>query len=95
MELLDEIKAKKNKKLMDANYVLIMGILSVIFVGILGVILAIANIMKSNEVLRLYDNNPNLYAERYFKRAKAGKIISITGLIVRVVALVILVNVFG
>ena len=83
------------RKLEGAGSVLASGIASIIFVSIIGVLLGVITLVKANTVISEYNAHPNLYAEKYFKRANAGKICAIIGLIIKVVGIAVLLIALG
>lgn len=73
----------------NATAVLIMGILSLVLCGLIGLILGIIGLNMGNKALALYDQNAGLYTESSFKNAKAGKTCSLIGVILGSVGIVI------
>jgi uncharacterized membrane protein YjgN (DUF898 family) len=68
----------------NATATLVLGILSIVVCFICGIVaLAI-----SNKDMTLYRNNPELYTESSYSSLKAGRICSIIGIALQVVALV-------
>lgn len=94
-EILDQNGKQGTGRLKDPSGVLATGILSILFVTFIGVLLAVATIIKANPQIAEYEKHPSLYAEKYYKRVKAGKNCAIAGLILKAVALVILMAVYG
>ena len=93
--ILDQDGSMGTRKLEGAGTALAMGIVSIVFVSIIGVLLGIIGIVKSNTVISEYNSHPNLYDEKFLKRAKAGKVCAIIGLLVKVVGITILIIVVG
>ena len=60
------------RKLEGAGSTLAMGIASIVFVSIIGVLLGIVTLVKANTVLSEYKSHPNLYAEKYYKYCNAN-----------------------
>ena len=82
------------RKLPESNTIMWMGILSTIIIGsILGLFLAIATIFKANATIREYKKHPKIYFEKSYKKVKAGKICAITGLLIRLILIIILVSI--
>lgn len=65
---------------------LVLGILSIVFAGIIGLVLGIIGVMKSNDVLKVAPENG---------KAKGGRICSIIGIVCSVVAFVAAVIMIG
>lgn len=86
-ELLDPPKEKR--PLHESGNVLFTGILSVIFITIIGVLLAVATILKANPKIREFETYPNLYNEKHYKRIKLGKNIAFAGLLLKGLAVAI------
>jgi hypothetical protein len=79
----------------NATGVLVLGILSLVFSGGLGLILAIIALVMSNQALKAYRLNPQAYTEKSHSRVKAGRVCAIIELCFIALALVILVLIFG
>jgi hypothetical protein len=63
--------------------ILVLGICSIVFCfcyGIVGLTCGIISLVMGNKALRLYNDHPNVYSEKSFKNAKAGRICAIIGL---------------
>lgn len=95
VDVLDQDDKKGTRKLSGSGSVLATGIISIIFVSIIGVLLAISTIIKANPQISEYERHPSLYDEKYYKRLKAGKYCAIAGLLLKLLALVILMAIFG
>lgn len=75
------------EKLPHSTAALVLGIFSIItccFNGIPGLILSIIGLMQSNKAIAIHQEDPELYEG--IGNAKAGKIISIIGIIFSVLA---------
>src|SRR3954469_8624465 len=68
------------RDLPDAGAVQVLGILSIIFCGLIGVILAIIALSKASEALRLYQIDPTAYTPNSLSKVKAGKTCAIVSL---------------
>lgn len=82
----------QKETLPNAGGILTMGILSIVFAGLIGMILAIISLSLSGKAIAEYKNNPEKYTESSFKNVKAGKVCSIVGL--SLLGLVILILIF-
>jgi len=69
------------KKLPNTAGILVCGILSIPFAGLLGLILGIISLSMANSALRDYKIKPEQYTESSYKNVNAGKICAIIGLI--------------
>lgn len=67
-------------ELPNSTGILIMGILSIIFAGLIGVILSIIALSMSRRVVANYKANPMVYTESSYSRVKAGRVCAIIGL---------------
>jgi hypothetical protein len=65
-----------NVALPNATTVLVLGILSIVICGFLGII----GLVMGNKDMALYNSNPSMYSESSLSSLKAGKICSIIGL---------------
>lgn len=65
-----------NMPLPNATAVLVLGILSIVICGFLGII----GLVLGNKDLTLYNTNPGIYSEASLSSLKAGRICSIVGL---------------
>jgi hypothetical protein len=65
-----------NLPLPNATTVLVLGILSIVICGFLGII----GLVLGNKDLSLFKNNPGVYSEASLSSLKAGRICSIVGL---------------
>lgn len=69
-----------NQSLPGAGGILTMGILSIVFAGIIGVILGIIALNNSKDALNDYNKNPSKYNPSSLSQVKAGKVCAIIGL---------------
>jgi hypothetical protein len=70
-----------------------MGILSIIFAGLIGLILAIIALSQSGRAISEYKMNPAAYTASSYSKVKAGRTCAIIGLCL--LGLVILILVFA
>src|SRR3954466_1171019 len=68
------------RDLPDSGAVQVLGILSIIFCGLIGMILAIIALSKAGEALRLYNLDPGAYTPNSLSKVKAGKVCAIISL---------------
>lgn len=87
--------APMQQDLPNATGVLVLGILSLVFSGGIGLILAIIALVMSNSALNAYRMNPQAYSEKSYSRVKAGRVCAIIELCLVALALIILVLVFS
>ncbi len=74
--------------------VLVLGICSIVFCicyGIPGLTCGIIALVMGNKAMALYNNNPNVYSEKSFKNAKAGRICGIIGTCLSIAYLIFIV----
>jgi hypothetical protein len=64
----------------NSGGILAMGIISIVLVGIIGLILAIITLSMSGNAIRTYNQNPSSYTEASFNRVKAGRVCAIVSL---------------
>ncbi|MFN5415879.1 MAG: FHA domain-containing protein [Flavobacteriia bacterium] len=69
-----------NESLPGSGAALTLGILSIVFTGIVGLILGIIGISQANKGKRLIEVNQNNYTNGSIKNSKAGMVCSIIGL---------------
>lgn len=79
-ELLDQREKNRVKKRTEANNILVLGIASIFFFTIIGLILAIVTIKKSNSLISEYKSEPNSQDLKYYNRLKAGQNCAIAGI---------------
>jgi len=87
----EQFAIKKN--IDGATAALVCGIISIPFAGLIGSILAIIAIVKSNQCKAAYNLNPSLYNESSLKNANAGKTCGIISLCLFAVVLLLLIAV--
>ncbi len=75
----------------NAGGVLTLGILSLIFIGLLGLIMGIISVSLSGKALEAYRMNPDKYTESSYKNVNAGKICGIIGMSISGLALIIII----
>ncbi|MFL5764996.1 MAG: hypothetical protein ACJ77K_13715 [Bacteroidia bacterium] len=68
------------RELPDASSAQTLGILSIIFCGLIGMILAIISLSKVKECQRLLSENPGSYTANSISKMKTGKVCSIISL---------------
>lgn len=68
------------QKLPNSGGILTMGILSIVFAGLIGMILGIISLNLSGKAIAEYKRNPDMYEESSYKNVKAGKVCAIIGL---------------
>lgn len=75
----------------NSGGILTMGILSIVFAGGIGIVLGIIALSLSGGALTKYRENPSRYTESSFKNVKAGKICSIIGMSLAVLAIIVVI----
>lgn len=78
------------KNLPNAGGILAMGIISIVFAGLVGLILSIISLSLSGKAIRTYEANSSAYTESSYKNVKAGKVCAIIGLSISGLALLII-----
>ena len=73
----------------NSGGILTLGILSIIFVGLIGLILAIICLSLSSSANKAVQLNPEKYTQSSIKNAKAGKVCGIIGLSIAGLAVLI------
>jgi uncharacterized membrane protein YjgN (DUF898 family) len=73
--------------------ILVLGILSIILSGIIGVILGIIALNLAKKAKFDYDRNPTMYTPGSYSTANAGKICAIIGISISVLAFIIIIAV--
>ncbi len=68
------------KELPGSTGVLVLGILSLVLMGIIGIILAIIAISKANGCKAVYEMDPSAYTQSSYKNMKGGRICAIVSL---------------
>ena len=76
----DTFERKKQQDLDGAGGILTMGILSIVFCGLIGVILASIALTKAKAARELYNEYPGQYTDSSLSRVNAGRVCSIVGL---------------
>jgi uncharacterized membrane protein YidH (DUF202 family) len=66
--------------LQGSTGILVMGILSIVFAGLIGLILAIIALSQSGKAIAEYKSNPAAYTASSYSKVKAGRICAIIGL---------------
>lgn len=64
----------------NSTAILVLGILSIIFAGLIGIILAIIALSMSRNARHAYEDYPGEYTEASYSRVNAGRICAIVGL---------------
>ena len=96
-ELIDKTQDSQNqvvRELPNASTVLIMGILSLVMCGPIGLVLGIIGLLLGKKAIVNYDQNPSLWTESSFKNLKAGKTCSMIGVILSSIMVVVLIAYF-
>jgi hypothetical protein len=76
---------KKRRRLVNDTSILWLGILSIpmnVFIGVIGLILAVRSIDRAKQALADYKKDPDLYLESSLRKVKIGRICARIGLIV-------------
>lgn len=89
----DELQTTEEQKpqeiqqiqLPNSTGILVMGIISIVCfccmaAGLVGITLGILALVLGNKAIKEYEAKPELYTEKSFKNAKAGRICGIVGL---------------
>ena len=71
---------QQQEDLPNAGGILALGILSILFAGILGIILSIIALSMAGTARNRYEAQPDRYTESSWSRVKAGKVCAIIGL---------------
>jgi hypothetical protein len=79
--------------LQGAGGILAMGILSIVLLGLIGLILGIIALSQSGRAISEYKMNPSAYTTSSYSKVKAGRTCAIIGL--SLMGLVILIVVFA
>lgn len=74
----------------NAGGVLTMGIISIVFAGIIGLILSIISLSLASKSRQMYFDNPERYNESSFKQLNAGRVCAIIGISISGLALLII-----
>lgn len=78
-----------NQKLPHVGGVLAMGIISIVFAGLIGLILGIIALSTSKKSLEMYRANPEIYEPSSYNQLKGGRVCAIIGLSISSFALFI------
>ncbi|TND08503.1 MAG: hypothetical protein FD123_2299 [Bacteroidetes bacterium] len=79
----------------NATGVLVLGILSIIFAGLIGVVLSIIALNMASTAKAEYDMNPGRYTEASMSRVRAGRVCAIVGLCLLAFVILLLVVVLA
>jgi len=81
----------------NSTAILVLGILSIIFAGLIGIILAIIALSMSRNARHAYEDYPGEYTEASYSRVNAGRICAIVGLclVAVIVSIVLAILVFA
>lgn len=75
----------------NAGGILAMGIISIVFAGMIGIILGIISVSMGGTALRNVAANPEKYTEGSIKNARAGRTCGIVGLCISGLVLLIII----
>lgn len=64
----------------NSTTILVLGILSIIFAGLIGIILSIVALSMARNARHAYEDYPNDYTAASYSRVNAGRICAIVGL---------------
>jgi hypothetical protein len=78
-------------ELEGATSVLVLGILSIIFAGLIGLILGIIGLNKAGQCKKSLELNPGAYTSSSVKNMEAGRICALIGTILSSLALFIII----
>lgn len=81
-EIIDDTFAKRQPQqdLDGAGGILTMGILSIVFCGLIGLILASIALTRAKSARELYREYPGQYTESSYNKVNAGRICAIVGI---------------
>lgn len=81
----------------NSTAILVLGILSIIFAGLIGIILAIIALSMAKNARHAYEDYPGEYTEASYSRVNAGRICAIVGLclVAVIVSIVLAILVFA
>ncbi len=74
----------------NSTAILVLGILSIIFAGLIGIILAIIALSMSRNARHAYEDYPGDYTQASYSRVNAGRICAIIGLSLVALLLIII-----
>lgn len=83
--------ARGNEKLPNSVGVLVLGIISIVFAGLVGLICGIISLSMAGAATREYNQNSMRYSEASYSQMKAGKVCGIIGVCLSSLVLVIIV----
>ncbi|CAN5467907.1 hypothetical protein BH10BAC1_BH10BAC1_00960 [soil metagenome] len=85
------------QELPGATTVLVLGIISLITIGLIGLILALIAVTKAKECKSAYDINPDAYTLSSYKNMRAGRVCGIISMsiLAAIILIVILVVAVG
>ena len=83
-----------NQPVPNSTGSLVLGILSIIFCGIIGMILGIIAIILANQGEKAYVANPQNFTEASYKNLKAGKTCGIIGICIQSAVIIFIVIYF-
>ncbi|MDX2362875.1 MAG: hypothetical protein QNK23_18840 [Crocinitomicaceae bacterium] len=87
----DLLDTKEKRRLPDDNAILFRGYLCfVLIIGLVGFLLAVANIIHANKVINEYDRHPSFYLDKSIRKVRRGKKMSIAAMITLIAGLFIL-----
>lgn len=78
----------------NSTAILVLGILSIIFAGLIGIILAIIALSMSRNARHAYEDYPGDYTEASYSRVNAGRICAIVGLCLVAVLVTVILAIF-
>lgn len=81
----------KQEGLPGAGGVLALGILSIVFAGLIGLILGIIGINNAKRAISQYEAQPDRYSESSLSQVKGGRICAIIGTSLSAFALLVLI----
>ncbi len=84
----------QNNALPNATTILVLGILSLVFCGVIGLVLSIIALNMAKKALLEVEMNPNAYTLNSIKNMKAGKTCATIGLILSCVGILFMILYF-
>lgn len=75
----------------NATGALVLGILSIVFAGIVGIILGIIGLILSNNGMKAFEMDPSRYKQSSIGSLKAGRICSIIGICISILAIILII----
>ncbi len=79
------------QNLPGATAALVCGILSIVFAGLIGLILAIVAVTKAGTAIKTFEYNPQMYSRSSYNNAKAGRVCAIIGICMIPLAIIIVI----